>query len=121
MAFASSVSLPVTPVPCSTGSSICSFNGFVRGYTIQAPPVRGLGADAVTMRCRRDLKKEKQLRNLEFARSHRKKVIKRFNRRAEATEHQDEDNAFLSSLFGTIKFGAQAGKESRRPQQEDKK
>lgn len=59
----------------------------------------------ITMRCRRDLKREKQLRNLEFARSHRKKVVRRFNRRAAMSEKMDEDNEYLSSVFGTISFG----------------
>lgn len=63
------------------------------------------------MRCRRDLKKEKSLRNLEFARSHRKRVIRRFNRRAVQEATQNADNEFLSSVYGTLRFGANADAE----------
>lgn len=63
----------------------------------------------VIMRCRRDLKKEKAQRNLEFARSHRKKVVRNFNRRAEQTEKANLDNEYLSSVFGTIRFGWKEG------------
>lgn len=63
---------------------------------------------AISMRCRRDLKKEKSLRNLEFARAHRKRVVRRFNRRAEQQATQNEDNLFLSDIYGTIRFGRDA-------------
>lgn len=58
------------------------------------------------MRCRRDIKKEKSLRNLEFARAHRKRVVKRYNRRAAQEAVSNEDNEYLASLYGTIRFGA---------------
>lgn len=58
----------------------------------------------ISMRGRRDLKKEKQLRNLEFARSHRKRTAKFTNRRAVKEANTNEDNEFLSSVYGTIRF-----------------
>lgn len=58
----------------------------------------------VSMRGRRDLKKEKQLRNLEFARAHRKRQAKFTNRRAVKEANTNEDNEFLSSVYGTIRF-----------------
>jgi len=75
---------------------------------VSTVPVLPTVAPTVTMRCRRDLKKEKSLRNLEFARSHRKKVIRRFNRRAAQEATQNEDNEYLSSIYGTMRFGANA-------------
>lgn len=54
------------------------------------------------------MKKEKSLRNIEFARIHRKKIIRRFNRRAVQEAVQNEDNEFLSSVYGTLRFGANA-------------
>lgn len=65
-----------------------------------------IATNAITMRCRRDLKKEKSIRNQEFARAHRKRTTRRFNRRAAAEATQSEDNEFLSSIYGTIRFGA---------------
>lgn len=70
-------------------------------------------APAVTMRCRRDLKKEKSLRNLEFSRLHRKKVVRRFSRRAAQETSQNEDNEFLSSIYGTMRFGANADSDQK--------
>lgn len=69
------------------------------------------------MRCRRDLKKEKSLRNQEFARAHRKRVVRRFNRRAAQEASQSEDNAYLSSVYGTLRFGPDAAEESSQPSQ----
>jgi len=63
------------------------------------------------MRCRRDLKKEKALRNLEFARSHRKKVVRTWNRRAVNVEKTNGDNEYLSSIYGTITFGEKGNTE----------
>lgn len=60
---------------------------------------------SVTMRCRRDLKREKQLRNMEFARAHRKRSSRNYNRRAVNNEKIDKDNEYLSSIFDTIRFG----------------
>ncbi len=82
----------------------------------------------MTMRCRRDLKKEKAQRNLEFARSHRKRTVRNFNRRAAETEKMNLDNEYLSSVFGTIRFGWHEGEEDvkdgkvkdwRGPQKQD--
>lgn len=56
------------------------------------------------MRSRRDLKKEKRLRNMEFARAHRKRVVKNYNRRAAQDAVNNEDQEFLSSVYGTIRF-----------------
>ena len=85
-------------IPSTTKKAVCSTqsNSSINEATI-------------TMRCRRDLKKEKSLRNFEFARAHRKKVIRRFNRRFAEKAAQDEDNAYLSSLFGTMRFGHNNG------------
>lgn len=98
MAFAAPQGLPVLgSAGAGAGtSSVCA-------RTVTGAPARA--ASGVTMRCRRDLKKEKALRNLEFARSHRKKVSRFTNRRAVATEKSNADNEFLSSIFGTISFG----------------
>lgn len=59
---------------------------------------------AISMGGRRDLKKEKQLRNFEFARAHRKRVPRFTNRRAAKEAIVNEDNEFLSSVYGTIQF-----------------
>lgn len=61
-------------------------------------------ADVTMMSCRRDLKKEKRLRNQQFARVHRKRVVKHFNRRAAQEVLNNADNDFLSSVYGTIRF-----------------
>jgi hypothetical protein len=66
--------------------------------------VAPLAAPSVTMRCRRDLKKEKAVRNLEYARQHRKKVPSKFNRRAQVQEEKNDDNEYLSSIYGTMQF-----------------
>lgn len=73
------------------------------------------------MRCRRDLKKEKALRNLEFARAHRKRASRRVSRRAVAEATQNEDNAFLSSVYGTLSFGSDAGDSSKSFKPKSKK
>lgn len=69
------------------------------------PAPRSCAAPSIYMRCRRDLKKEKHLRNLEYARAHRKKAPSRFNRRAQQMEETNSDNEYLSSIYGTISFG----------------
>lgn len=62
-------------------------------------------SSTTTMRCRRDLKKEKRLRNMEFARAHRKRTMKTFgNRRSQQEAVTNADNDFLSSIYGTIRF-----------------
>lgn len=101
--FSAFVSGPALALPkTSAPPAVCGFAG--------APLAVGVAvAPAVTMRCRRDLKKEKSLRNLEFARSHRKKVFKRYNRRAVQDAVTDEDNQYLSSIYGTMRFGGGDG------------
>lgn len=71
-------------------------------------------ATTITMRSRRDLKKEKHLRNLEYARAHRKKQPSRFNRRAQQQEITESDNEFLSSIYGTMTFGYEDEKSGDR-------
>ncbi|CAN8068943.1 unnamed protein product [Agarophyton chilense] len=97
-AFVNSLPLPASSVP---KFSTCPLSQFKTVEGQNMPVVAPL-----TMRCRRDLKKEKSLRNLEFARSHRKKLPRRVNRRAVQQAEQNEDNAFLSSVFATIRFGS---------------
>lgn len=94
-AFVNATSIGSTSlIPSTTKKSVCSIQS-------NAP----INQPTITMRCRRDLKKEKSLRNLEFARAHRKRVIRRYNRRFAEKAAQDEDNAYLSSVFGTMRFG----------------
>jgi hypothetical protein len=71
---------------------------------LSAQNVAPVAAPAVTMRCRRDLKKEKAIRNMEYARQHRKKLPSRFNRRAQVQEEKNDDNEYLSSIYGTMQF-----------------
>lgn len=89
----------VTPAVVACGS-------FVAGAatcSISAPPATV--APAVTMRCRRDLKKEKSLRNLEYARQHRKKAPSRYNRRSAQQEQNNGDNEYLSDVrFASVSF-----------------
>lgn len=95
----------VTPLAVNgfPAAGVCSFTPGVGSTSGQEPPVV---ATSVTMRCRRDLKKEKSMRNLEFARAHRKRVVRRFNRRAAQDAAQTADNEYLSSIYGTMRFGA---------------
>ncbi|PXF42773.1 hypothetical protein BWQ96_07480 [Gracilariopsis chorda] len=101
-AFVTSAPLPLSSV--STFST-CPLSHGKRGEDQTLSPVA-----PVTMRCRRDLKKEKSLRNLEYARMHRKRLPRRVNRRAVQQAVQNEDNEYLSSVFDTIRFGTQAEK-----------
>lgn len=59
------------------------------------------------MRCRRDLKKEKSLRNLEYSRIHRKKVPSRFQKRNEQKVEGNQDAEYLSDIYGTLTFDQQ--------------
>ena len=115
-AFASNVGVPAQ-MDRRGKPFICGYNGFTKEDGVEMRIRSKINANVVIMRCRRDLKREKQLRNLEFARSHRKKVVKRFNRRAVMAERQDEDNEYLSSLFGTMRFSTQAAKEQEQEQE----
>lgn len=86
--------------------------------SVSITPVRPAPPAAVGpvlyMRSRRDLKKEKFLRNLEYARQHRKRAPSRFNRRAQQLQDANSDNQYLSSIYGTISFGNHSdGKESK--------
>lgn len=102
--------IPAVPVlPFTSAFSTCNRSCLAAKPNTVAPTTAPLtAAPAITMRCRRDLKKEKSLRNIEFARIHRKKIIRRFNRRAVQEAVQNEDNEFLSSVYGTLRFGANA-------------
>lgn len=111
----------------STCPSICTFDGLrkvdrqvastfipssfqVADDTTDMDMIGGV----VTMRCRRDLKKEKRVRNMEFARAHRKRTLKTYgNRRSVQEANASADNEFLSSVFGTIRFrgGGEEGDE----------
>jgi len=95
--------------PISLSSNRSGFFGTSSTASVCTAPT----APVVTMRCRRDLKKEKALRNLEFARSHRKKVVRTWNRRAVNVEKTNGDNEYLSSIYGTITFG-EKGKSNDR-------
>lgn len=109
-AFAPSVSFP-----CTTASkpAICTYAGFRKVETTTTTLSDNIASNdtfalsditPMMMSCRRNLKKEKHQRNLQFARAHRKRVVKYFNRRAAQEAIANEDNEFLSSLYGTIRF-----------------
>lgn len=102
-AFVQSIALPMND-DAFTGAKICSFDGMRKLNGTKPVVEQSIIADGVSMRCRRDLKKEKRARNMEFARSHRKRVVKTFNRRAAQEAVNNEDNKFLSSIYGTIHF-----------------
>lgn len=103
-AFVATTALPTLTKSASARASLCVFDGFTKSApaaglpAVSASPLPG----TVTMRCRRDLKKEKSLRNLEFARAHRKRIVRNFNRRAVKDAVTKEDNDFLSDVYGTI-------------------
>lgn len=120
-AFISSLPLLSQQGRTTSTSAICTFDGlrkvdhrvatstFIPSHQ-SADDTVAAAVDAdmmapLTMRCRRDLKKEKRVRNLEFARAHRKRTMKSFgNRRSIQEANASADNEFLSSIFGTIRF-----------------
>lgn len=96
-------------------TTICTFDGLRKvdrkvAATTFIPSHRNADDTAemmgpLTMSCRRDLKKEKRVRNMEFARAHRKRTMKSYtNRRSVQEANASADNEFLSSIFGTIRF-----------------
>lgn len=87
-----------TPLPRSGTQLVSAICGRKPEYVVKEANPK------ILMRGRRDLKKEKQLRNLEFARAHRKRTAKFTNRRAVKEANTNEDNEFLSSVYGTIRF-----------------
>jgi hypothetical protein len=95
-AFAAPAALPVT-------GGLARVMPAVSPLSAPAAPAVGV----VTMRCRRDLKKEKSLRNMEYARQHRKKVPSRYNRRSEQQAISNTDVEYLSSIYGTLQFEQQ--------------
>lgn len=106
-ASAPAFAAPALPVVSAGG--FASAHGAVCGVSAPAAAV----APAVTMRCRRDLKKEKSQRNLEYARLHRKRAPSRFNRRNEAQDLANVDQAYLTDLFGTLTFDAAPQEDTR--------
>lgn len=104
-AFAAAA-LPVGGPSCFVPRGVCA-------AAPSAAPAAPVAAPAVTMRCRRDLKKEKSQRNLEYARLHRKRPPSRFNRRNEETDKANNDHEYLSDLFGTLTFDAAPKEDSR--------
>mmetsp|Transcript_11048 Transcript_11048/g.18890 ORF Transcript_11048/g.18890 Transcript_11048/m.18890 type:complete len:119 (+) Transcript_11048:126-482(+) len=67
-------------------------------------------ASTITMMAnRRNLKREKVIRNMAFARSHRAQTGNlRVNRRQVNRENKESDDLYLSSVFTTITFGGEA-------------
>ena len=63
------------------------------------------------MRSRRDLKKEKAMRNLDYARQHRKRTPNRYQKKFTRTVADKTDEDFLAMTFSTLKFGADAKSE----------
>jgi hypothetical protein len=106
---ASTPAFAVSALPAVAAGSFVASEGAVCGVSAPAAPV----APAVTMRCRRDLKKEKNLRNMEYARLHRKRAPSRFARRNEGQENSDADSEYLSSIYGTLTFDSAPREDSR--------
>lgn len=104
MTIAFAPSTAFAPATTTTQRAICSFDGFRKSPQVAPAAPVDQPEYALSMRCRRDLKKEKQLRNQQFARVHRKRVVKHFNRRAAQEAISNEDNDYLSSIYGTIRF-----------------
>lgn len=111
-AFVQPTALPMSGT--FTTTKICTFNGFRKSNEAETIVEQDIIVDGVSMRCRRDLKKEKRVRNLEFARSHRKRTTKSFNRRAAQEAINNEDNKFLSSVYGTIHFQGDKDEKSEK-------
>lgn len=104
---------PVCARAASSSTSICAFDGMRRVATPALDVTVTVPAPGTpTMRCRRDLKKEKRQRNMEFSRVHRKRPVKHFhNRRSQQEAVNTADNDFLAEVYGTINFRADAEEE----------
>jgi hypothetical protein len=82
------------------------------------------GPGQLVMRQRRDLREEKRLRNLEYARLHRKRVprsaaAKRFGRTGNNAQSAAERES-VYSLYFTLTHAKQGGRSGRRDKQQDR-
>lgn len=80
------------------------------------------GPEQLTMRQRRDLREEKRLRNLEYARLHRKRVPRsapgrRFPRSGNAAQSAAERES-VYSLYFTLTHAKQGARSGRREKQQ---